>query len=298
MSNVFDFSFIIVSWNVRPLLARCLQSLQHELKNVRYEVIVVDNASQDGSADLVADQFPWVHLIKNTDNLGFGRANNQGVIVAQGTYIVFLNDDTEILSDWDGLLLYMRNHPELGVLGPKLLNVDRSIQPSVRHFPELSDQLLYLFKLHIIFPHSQPMKRFLASSFDYAQEADVDQVMGACMIMPIELVRQLKAFDPGYPNWFEEIDLCKRVIQVGKKVRYAPVISLIHVKGASFSQLRPVHLQRMYNYSMRRYFRKWHSFPNYLCICMVQPISLLLSGLVQLTGMLGLNVKKFKPQDV
>lgn len=294
-----ELSIIIVSWNVRELLERCLNSIHKFLDLQKIEIIVVDNASQDGSADMVQEKFSGVKLIKNSKNVGFGKANNQGMQKAKGNYFLLLNDDTELVDNhvMQGIS-YLVQHPEVGLLGMQLLNADLTPQASVRNFPTWQDQAMYVLKMHIIFPQSKIIKKYLATDFNYSQAADVEQLMGACLFLRSALAHQLGGFDERYPNWFEEVDLCQRIKKQDLHVRYVPLAKIIHVKGASFSQQRPLQLQRMYNYSMRQYFFKWRPRWEWLVICALQPISLCLAWLVGLAKKLGLNTAKLKPKNV
>ncbi len=142
-------SIIIVSWNVRDLLQKCLESIFKYTQNIDFEVIVVDNASKDGSVMMVEEKFPKVELIANQKNLGFAKANNQGIDKAQGKYILVLNGDTELIdSSLEKLVDLMEENKEWPILGCKLLNSDKSLQESVRRFPKFFDQFLILLKLH------------------------------------------------------------------------------------------------------------------------------------------------------
>lgn len=292
-------SIIIVSWNVKELLRQSLESIQQHLTGISHEVIVVDNASTDGSAAMVAKEFPQVALISNSKNNGFGRANNQGLNQARGEYILFLNDDTQLMDGGVAQAVdYLAGHLQVGLIGLQLKNPDGSVQPSVRHFPKLGDQLMYLFKLHLLLPNSKPIRHYLSADFDYSKPATVDQVMGAAMVMPTALAKKLGGFDQRYPNWFEEVDLCQRVKQLNKEVWYLPLAPIIHLKGASFSQQRPIKLQRMYNYSMRQYFKRWEPWFAYALICFFQPVGLLLAGIIQLLESFGFGIRKLKPKTV
>lgn len=294
-----ELSIIIVSWNVKTALEQCLRSIQQHLSNQSYEVVVVDNASHDGSADLVEKDFPWVKLIRNTTNQGFGKANNQGLQIAQGTYMLFLNDDASVTDAgvYKGID-YLQNHKKVGLLGPHLLNPDGSTQVSVRRFPTWKDQVFYLLKLHLVFPRAHVLQTYLCQDFDYSKDQTVDQVMGAAMLTRTDIVKNLLGFDPRYPNWFEEVDLCRRIQVQGYEVRYVPTFQIVHIKGASFGQQKPIFLQRMYNYSMRQYFKKWEGWWALALITLAQPISLFLAGVVQVVNQAGIKVKKLKPKDV
>lgn len=280
-----DVSIIIVSWNVKPYLQQCLRSIFRYTKDISFEVIVVDNASRDGSADMVATDFPQVKLIHNLKNRGFGAANNQGLAVATGQYIVFLNDDTEIQENIFLTLVkrFQNDHDatkKIGVLGCRLVNPDGSQQDSVRAFPKVFDQTIVLLKLHHLFP--QVLNRYLQKQFDYTLEQKVEQVMGAFMFVPKSVLKIVGGFDEAFFNWFEEVDFQQRILRAGFTVQYTPVVSCVHVKGSSFGQLSKPISQRMFNRSMRIYFYKHHSRLAYWWISVLSPISVGLAYVAQI----------------
>lgn len=277
-----QLSIIIVSWNVREHLQHCLASIYHYTKDIAFEVFVVDNASADGSAEMVATDFPRVRLIRNTTNRGFGAANNQAFRQATGDYILFLNDDTEIKDNIFYTLIkkYDQATERIGMIGCRLVNPDASLQPSVRRFPTWRDQTAILLKLPHLWP--QLIARYNCVDFDYNREQVVDQVMGAFMLSPRALLQQLDAFDEHFFVWFEEVDLQRRMQQLGYTILYTPVVSCIHVKGQSFVQLRRPKAQRLFNRSMRYYFKKHHSIVAYWWIAAWQPMSLFLAYVTQL----------------
>lgn len=279
-----QLSIIIVSWNVRDYLRQCLDSIFRFTTHTSFEVIVIDNASTDGSAAMVTASFPNVQLITNQTNRGFGAANNQGLKVAQGDYVLFLNDDTEIKSDIFPALLekfsdYAKTGGKLGMLGCRLVNADGTLQASVRAYPTWFDQTVTLLKLHHAFPHL--LDTYLCTKFDYTQEQTVDQIMGAFMLSPRQLMLEQAGFDEGFFVWFEEVDLQKRLHNLGYTILYTPIVSCTHIKGQSFGQLRKPAAQKMFNVSMRRYFWKHCSRLSYAVICSFQPISIMMSYVLQ-----------------
>lgn len=280
-----QLSIIIVSWNVKDYLQQCLQSIYQYTHDISFEVIVVDNASSDGSADMVAQQFPQVHLICNAANRGFGYANNQGYKIATGEYVLFLNDDTAIHDNIFPTLIqrfkdYHDSREKIGMLGCKLLNPDGTQQDSVRKFPTVLGQTAILLKLHHSFPRL--IASYMQTDFNYEHEQRVDQIMGAFMLAPRAVLEQVGIFDEQFFNWFEEVDLQKRITQAGYDILYTPSVSCTHIKGPSFAQLRKPMAQKIFNASMRYYFRKHHSMLAYLWLCAIQPISVLLSYVVQI----------------
>lgn len=278
---MIDVSITIVSWNVRDQLRTCLQSIQQYGTDCRYEIIVVDNASHDGSADMVAKEFPDVHLIRNTTNRGFGFANNQGVAIAQGKYWLCLNDDCQFTETiLDRLITVCEQDPKVGMVGVQLLNSDQSIQPSVRAWPSVADQTVIQLKLHHLFPGL--VQRYLKTNFDYQTSAVVPQVMGAFMFMPMVLAKQFGPFDQDYFVWFEEVDLQRRLQQAGYVVRYEASIHCMHARGQSFQQLARPSAQRLFNRSLRTYMRKHHGWLAYGWFTFLHPISMTLAYAAQM----------------
>ncbi|MBI2415087.1 MAG: glycosyltransferase family 2 protein [Candidatus Kerfeldbacteria bacterium] len=277
-----DLSIIIASWNVKQHLYDCLQSIYHYTAGIQFEVIVVDNASSDGSATMVAEQFPQVRLVCNAVNRGFGAANNQGIAIATGQHILFLNDDTAITDNiFPTVMARFKNIADqsIGLIGCSLRNPDGTIQASVRRFPTVWDQSIILLKLHHFVPAL--LNRYIMTTFNYQSEQTVDQVMGAFMLVPKLVLERVGIFDEHFFNWFEEVDLQRRIQQAGWQVLYTPVAHCIHVRGASFKQWRRPQAQTVFNQSMRYYFGKHHSKLAQYYLTSLQPISMLLSYVAQ-----------------
>jgi len=157
-----DVSFVIVSWNAKEYLRTCLQSIAVSCAAMSHEIIVVDNASSDGSPEMMATEFPEIQLVRNADNKGFAAANNQGTEIAEGRYLALVNSDVEMFPQTlQRLVAFMDAHPDVGMLGPKVLNADSTIQPSCRTFPSLRSWLFRALALDTTFPRS----RFFGSHF-------------------------------------------------------------------------------------------------------------------------------------
>ena len=278
-----DLSIVIVSWKVKKLLEECLNSIFNQTKEITYEVWVVDNFSQDGTVEMVKEKFPQVHLIANPKNLGFAKANNQAIRLAKGKFILLLNPDTKILDNaLEKIVHFMEENPNCGVVGGKLLNPDGSLQPSVRRFPRFLDQALILLKIHHFLPNLPPLRAYLAKNFDYDKKQEVDQIMGAFFLIRREVIEEVGLLDENFWIWFEEVDYCQRVKKAGKKVCYCPQAKIIHYFGQSFKQRLSLDKQRIYNRSLSYYFKKHHSFINYLLINLLRPLSLFLAALTQM----------------
>lgn len=280
-SNGVNLSIIIVNWNTKNLLEKCLASVYENYQNLNIEVFVVDNASNDKSVEMVREKFPYTKLIINKKNVGFARANNQAIKQAKGGFVVFLNSDTEILDGaLEKMVNFMKNHQDCGVAGCRILNPDHSLQLSVRRFPTLWSQIIILTKLHNFFP--KLVSHYLALDFNYSKTQEVDQVMGAFFIVRKNLFDEIDLLDENFYIWFEEVDFCKRVKNYGKKVFYTPEAEIIHYGGQSFKQMMSLEKQRTFNKSLRYYFKKYHSFITYLILLIFNPISLLLAYLIQI----------------
>lgn len=252
-----DISIIIVSWRVRELLKKCLAGILASA-DVEFEIIVVDNNSADGTVEMLEKDFSGqVKLIRSERNLGFGKANNLGLAQATGEYVLFLNPDTEIEPDTlSKSLAFMKQHPDCGVLGPRMRFKNGEPQPSVRRFPTTTAILLMLFKLPKLFPHLPAIDKYLAVDFDYEKLQTVDQVMGAFMLMPKKLAEQIGGFDERFFVWFEEVDLCLAIKKLGYQVVYNPDIRIIHHGGKSFSQQTAIANQWRFFHSAFKYFLK------------------------------------------
>ncbi len=258
------FSVIIVSWNVSTKLSACLDSLACAGAATWAEVLVVDNASKDGSADMVRTRYPWVKLTALTYNAGFAAACNLAAKAATAPHLVLLNPDTEVGDKFfDTLATAWQAHPQAAVIGGKLLNEDGTIQPSVRGFPTLWSSLLDSVKLLGRFPQLAP--RYLKTTFDYSKVQAVEQVMGACFSVSRQTWDAFHGLDQGYWIWFEEADFCKRAHDRGLEVWYDPEILVRHTLGASFRQLGYLEKHQRFTKSLLRYLRL-HASPLTFCL--------------------------------
>lgn len=250
-------SIIIVSWNVKELLKKCLGSIYQNQGDLALEIFVVDNASNDGTPEMVKNEFPKVKLIANNKNLGFARANNQAIKLATGDYVLFLNPDTEIfVGTLQKSVDFINSHSDCGILGAQILNPDKTIQLSVRRLPTLWPIFLMLLKLPKIFPHLKSVEHYLYTDFDYLQEQTVDQVMGAFMFTKKEIIEKVGLFDERFFLWFEEVDFCRRVKQAGYEVYYSPMVQIVHYGGTSFARQSVVTKQSWFFRSALLYFLK------------------------------------------
>lgn len=266
-----DLSIVIVNWNVRELLRRCLNSILGSdglfvglatpgfpTGGWRAEVIVVDNASADGSVAMLARGFPWVQVIDNRENLGFTRANNQGLAASRGRYVLFLNPDTELAPAALGLLLgYAETHPQVGIIGPQLRYGDGSLQSSRRRFPTLATFFLESTVVQRWWPRNRVLSRYYVLDQPDDAASQVDWVVGACMLLRRMVLDQIGGFDEGFFMYSEELDLCRRAVDAGWQVVYLPAAVVTHHEGKSSEQVVAARHIRFYS-SRVRYVRKYH----------------------------------------
>jgi GT2 family glycosyltransferase len=248
-----DVSIVIVSWNTRDLLSDCLQSLRAEA-GVSTEVFVVDNGSQDGSASMVAAEFPGVRLIQNQENRGFARAANQGLTFAHGRYRMLLNSDTRVpVGALRRLVATMDAHPRVGACGPQLRHFDGTLQPTGRAFPTL------LASMVAITPVPGWVRRATADRFerrDYGLTCEVDELCGAALILRPEALAQVGLLDEEFFFFGEDVDLCWRLHDAGWRVVYLPEAVIEHGWGGSWRKTRErtsLMIQRAYVLLMRKH---------------------------------------------
>ena len=256
-----DLSIIIVSWNVKDKLRANLRALLESQTKYHLEILVVDNNSEDGSAEMVAAEFPEVQLIANSDNLGFAKANNQALKLASGRYFLLLNPDMLVEADTlEKMLTWAEIHPEATVSGYKLTSPEGVVISQVRRFPRFSDQLFIILKIPHLFPVL--LNSYLEKNFDYNQAAAVDSVRGACFLINRFAWKKISLqdyplLDERYFIWFEEVDFCRQVKTKGGEVWYSPAAKLIDYVGASFNQVGRYKKQGYFADSMIKYFLKW-----------------------------------------
>lgn len=254
-----DCSIIIVNWNVCALLRHCLASLPDAAgSRLRYEVIVVDNASDDDSVAMVRAEFPAVRLRANATNRGFSGGNNDGIRAGRGRTLLLLNPDTEMRpGSLAALLATLDAAPDVGLVGPRLLNPDGSVQPSRRRFPTLATALLESTPLQPYLPNHPLLRRYYVADRPDDREQEVDWITGACMLVRREVIAQVGGFDEGYFMYSEELDLCRRIKEAGWRIVYQPAAVVVHHESQSADQDVPARHLR-FNRSKIRYFLRWH----------------------------------------
>ena len=268
---------------MRKDILNCISSLFANPPVRSFETIVVDNASSDGSTQEIRKQFPKVTCVANNQNYGFAGANNQGIKLAKGEYLLFLNPDTIVYSgSLDYLVTFMDNNKDVGACGPKLLNEDGSTQRSARKFP-LYRGALYRFtflKYFKIFKNSY--RSWLMRDFDHKSQRDVDQLMGAALLVRKSIIDKIGGFDENFFMYYEEIDLCYRIKQYGWRIVFLPQACITHLGGRSSQQI-PAAKHIMMLRSLLKYFRKNHGIGiTFLFNCVFKP-GIILREVVDLT---------------
>lgn len=231
-----DYSIIIPSFNTKKLLDNSLQSIkEHGSKKFNREVVVVDNASYDGSPELVEEKYKGVVLIKNKKNLGFAKACNLGLKKAKGNYIIFLNSDTIVKNKaFDIMMEYAKNNPDVGVISGKLILRDGSIDPDThRGFPTPWSSLTFFLGLERLFPNSWLFAQYHQGYKNISTIHEIDAGAGALLLIPRKILERVNGWDENYFFYGEDIDLCYRIKQLGLKVMFHPETNVIHYKGAS-----------------------------------------------------------------
>ncbi len=274
-------SIIIVSYKCASLLRACLRTVREGAAPCPADVIVVDNHSGDDTVDMVRTEFPWVDLVASPRNLGFAAGNNLGLARAAGDVVVFLNPDTECAPGALATAAAVLDDATIGMSAPMLRNPDGSLQPSVRRLPTLGVSLLVVMKLHRLCRWLPAVRRYDCAGFDYESAQDVEQPMGACLLVPRRVIDRVGGFDERFWMWFEEVDLCRRVREAGYRIRYVPDARVVHALGVSSIQLHNVFRQARYADSLVRYFAKHDGRVSALLLRAASLVGLGLSWVVQ-----------------
>ncbi len=237
---MLDLSIVIVNWNTRDFLRDCLKSVYASEGEFTFETIVVDNCSHDGSAAMVREEFPQVHLIESDINGGYAYANNLGLNYLQARYYLLLNPDTVLpptaLKD---MLAFMEAHPEAGMAGPKLLMADGQLDLACRRsFPTPENSFYKLFGLSRLFPKSERFGQYNLTFLDPDEMAEVDSVVGAFMMVRGEVIEQIGVLDEEYFMYAEDLDWALRAKRAAWKVYYCPHVTVLHYKRRSSEQNR------------------------------------------------------------
>lgn len=229
-----DLSIVVLSWNTRDLTLACLRALADDDSARSREIIVVDNGSEDGSADAIAAAWPEVVLVRNAHNVGYAAGNNQGAEHATGSYLCLLNSDTEVRPGALDLCVdFLAANPRYGAAAPKLVNPDGSVQRACMRFPGLGTALVYDLFWSKFPPGKWVDDRYYMRDFDHLHSRDVDQPPGACVIVRRDEYRAMGGLDPQLFLFFNDVDFCRRLWKQGRRIRYLAEAEVVHHGGAS-----------------------------------------------------------------
>ena len=254
-----DVTVSTVSWNTRDELRGCLESVLSQDGSVSFEVMVVDNASSDGSAEMIRSDFAdRVTLIQNSENVGFGAAHNQSIKLSRGRYVLLFNPDCRMLSSdvLRKMVGFMDENRDVGAIGPKMVNRDGSLQYSARRFPTMLAATFRHTLFGRLFPNNRFVRDYMMTDWDHGEVRDVDWLSGAALMIRKETVEQIGALDERFFMYCEDVDWCRRAHSGGRRVVYFPMASVSHRIGAASDQ-NPVEMIKQHHKSMMQYFLKY-----------------------------------------
>jgi len=282
-------SIITVDWNVKDLLVKNFESIFELTKDVEYEVIVVDNGSTDGSVEEFNKKFASeieagkLKVIDTKTNNGFAKGNNIGYEAAKGDIVLFMNPDMKLVENSFKILIdYLNTHPDVGAVGCTLNYPDRTLQKTVKNLPTFFSQVIILLKLHHFLYNLKSVQDFLQREFDYTKEQQVEQLMGAFVMMKRETFEKIGKWDDDYFLWWEDIELAYDLKENNVKVMYAPITTVIHYESKSAVQNTSLTRQKRFNKAMIVYFKKHGTKSQVLILKLLQPFSLFLAWLTQI----------------
>jgi hypothetical protein len=238
---MIDVSIIIVAWNVRKLLYDCLKSVYDQTEGIDFEVIYVDNASEDGSVDMVKREFPEVRIIENERNEGFIKANNQAIGIAEGRYVLLLNSDTVVLDNAiTKTVKFADEHPQAAVVGCRVLNPDHTLQRTCFMYPSILNLFLAATYLDRVFPKSKFFGREYMTWWDFNDIREVQTVAGCYSLIRMEAIRQVGLMDELYFVYGDDPDWCYRFRKSGWKIMFTPDAQIIHYGGQNTKRVARV----------------------------------------------------------
>ena len=272
-----DVCIIIVNWNTKKLLLDCIRSIHETVKNISFEIWLVDNASTDGSLEAVKQNYPDVNIIRNKKNLGFAAANNMALERMRGQYVLLLNTDTILTNGAvEDLFDFMEKNSDAGMACGQLLNKDGSKQNSVANFPGIHSLICNESLLQILFPKKFPGKRR-----EYKKPVEVDSCIGACLMVRKKAMDEVGLLDKRYFFFFEETDWAYRMKQAGWKIYFVPSAKIFHIQGQTVGHNADSRI--MFYRSRYIYFKKWHK-NSYPLIRFIIFVRLLINTILSLAG--------------
>ena len=263
-SKNIDISIVIISWKMNELLQSCLQSIYKYTSGVNLEIIVIDNKSQDGTSEMIEDEFPEIILIRNKENRGVAPARNQGITIAKGKYVLILDADVELIEN-SILKLYefMESNPDCGIVGSKLVSTERQLQFSCKRFPNLLSFIFRRLEYYNFIKNSKTLRYHTMQDWDHKEVKEVDYLIGACQFIRGEVIKKIGMYDDKIFYGPEDIDFCLRIWKAGWSVMYNPHTQIVHheqriTKKNIFSSISLKHfigilyIYRKYNFKISR----------------------------------------------
>jgi len=271
MNNI-DLAISIVNHNTKDLLENCLNSVYQKTKKIKFEVMVVDNGSNDGSTEMIRRKFPQVKLIENNKNVGFSKATNRGIEMSTSRYVLLLNSDTILLDSLNEVLIYADNNPQVGAIGCKLIYPDGPIQPSASRFITLEDEILRTFRMgqygkrpelrDFMIKYfgrllGESVNTYLLTCEGKCDICQVDWVSGACLLVRRRVIDEIGLLDENFFAYYEDIDWCRRMRRAGWKIVYYPAVKVVHLTGESTQQSEKSNIYHsLIHYRSKFYYHK------------------------------------------
>ena len=258
MLKYFDLTISIVSFNTKDKLKNCLDSIYQNTRGIRFEVIVVDNGSKDGSAKMVTTLFPEVNLIKNSQNLFFTRAHNMALRKARGKFVLILNSDTTIPEKaLKKMVDFLKKNPSIGALGVRLQDSLGNIEITAQRF---TNPVVEIFKSNIlskIFSNQNLLSKIHYKNWDRRSSRYVDAVSDACLLSPRFVLEQVSFYDERFLLFFTEDDLCRRIKQAGYKIYFLADVFIIHLVAQSLRYFSASKNYQFFEHDMLEYYKKY-----------------------------------------
>jgi len=266
---LLDLSISLVNWNTKGILRSCLKSICKSTHRISYEILVVDNGSSDESPEMVEKEFPQVKLIRNRENLGFAKANNQAIKLSSGRYILLLNSDTIVLDGaLDKMVEFMNTHPDAGAAGCKLLDSEGNLQKSINKFPSLFCQCWGKSLLPAIFPKIK-LGYVIDEYHFYSRIQEVDWITGAFLVVSKLAIERVGLLDEIFFIYAEDTDLCWRIRKEGWKIYFYPGAKVVHFGGVSIKKRENKSIgRRLITTSACQYSRKYYGPVGSILVCL------------------------------
>ncbi len=278
----YAFTFAIVNWNTRDLLDQCLASIYSERGDFPIQILVADNASGDGSAEMVEAKYPEVELVRHERNLGFAGGHEALFERSRGRYHVLVNSDVRFLPGClENLDRRMREEPDIGILGCRIIGPDGKTQPCCRRFPSLWFQWVEASGLNRLFPDNRFINAYKLGGFDHQSSREVEQVIGALFLIRRELLAEIGFLDTAFHMYFEEVDYCLRAHRAGWRIFYEADARVWHEGGGSSKMVKVLTIRRTMR-SMRHYFKKHRGSWTYLPLMAIVSLDLVTHSLYAL----------------